>query len=166
EMIGQSEVLKRVLDVAQRAAPTDLTILIEGESGTGKELLARAIHRLSARKEGPLIPVNAAAIPEGLLESELFGHERGAFTGAIRARPGRFELAKEGTLFLDEIGDMPLSMQVKILRALQERQIERVGGIKSISVDVRIVAATHQNLEEMVADGRFRQDPFAPPPAV
>jgi two-component system response regulator AtoC len=160
EIIGQCEPLKRVLDMAQRAAPTDLTILIQGESGTGKEVLAQAIHRLSLRKDGPLIPVNAAAIPEGLLESELFGHERGAFTGAIRARPGRFELAHGGTLFLDEIGDMPLSMQVKILRALQERQIERVGGVKSIGVDVRIVAATHQNLETMVADGRFRQDLF------
>src|SRR5262249_32068769 len=160
EVVGQSESLRRVLDMAQRAAPTDLTVLIEGESGTGKEVLARAIHRLSMRKDGPLIPVNAAAIPEGLLESELFGHERGAFTGAIRARPGRFELAQEGTLFLDEIGDMPLAMQVKILRALQERQIERVGGVKSISVDVRIIAATHQNLEAMVGDGRFRQDLF------
>jgi two-component system response regulator AtoC len=160
EIIGQCEPLKRVLDMAQRAAPTDLTILIQGESGTGKEVLAQAIHRLSLRKDGPLIPVNAAAIPEGLLESELFGHERGAFTGAIRARPGRFELADGGTLFLDEIGDMPLSMQVKILRALQERKIERVGGVKSIGVDVRIVAATHQNLEKMVADGRFRQDLF------
>ena len=160
EIIGQCEPLKRVLDMAQRAAPTDLTILIQGESGTGKEVLAQAIHRLSLRKDGPLIPVNAAAIPEGLLESELFGHERGAFTGAIRARPGRFELAHGGTLFLDEIGDMPLSMQVKILRALQERKIERVGGVKSIGVDVRIVAATHQNLENMVADGRFRQDLF------
>ena len=160
EIIGQSETLRRVLEMAQRAAPTDLTILIEGESGTGKEVLARAIHRLSARREGPMIPVNAAAIPEGLLESELFGHERGAFTGAIRARPGRFELAREGTLFLDEIGDMPLSMQVKILRALQERQIERVGGVKSIGVDVRIIAATHQNLEEMVTEGKFRQDLF------
>jgi two-component system, NtrC family, response regulator AtoC len=160
EFVGQSEALKPVLDVAQRAAPTDLTILIEGESGTGKEVLARAIHRLSARKDGPMIPVNAAAIPEGLLESELFGHERGAFTGAIRARPGRFELAKDGTLFLDEIGDMPLSMQVKILRALQERQIERVGGVKPIAVDVRIIAATHQNLDEMVAEGKFRQDLF------
>ncbi len=160
EMIGQSEPLRRVLDVAQRAAPTDLTILIEGESGTGKEVLARAIHRLSARKDGPLVPVNAAAIPEGLLESELFGHERGAFTGAIRARPGRFELAKGGTLFLDEIGDMPLSMQVKILRALQERRIERVGGVKTIDVDVRIVAATHQNLEELVPEGKFREDLF------
>jgi len=160
EMIGQSESLRRVLEVAQRAAPTDLTILIEGESGTGKEVLARAIHRMSARKDGPLIPVNAAAIPEGLLESELFGHERGAFTGAIRARPGRFELAKDGTLFLDEIGDMPPSMQVKILRALQERRIERVGGVKSIGVDVRIIAATNQNLDELVAQGRFRQDLF------
>ena len=160
EIIGQCEPLKRVLDMAQRAAPTDLTILIQGESGTGKEVLAQAIHRLSLRKDGPLIPVNAAAIPEGLLESELFGHERGAFTGAIRARPGRFELAHGGTLFLDEIGDMPLSMQVKILRALQERQIERVGGVKSIAVDVRIVAATHQNLETMVTEGRFRQDLF------
>jgi two-component system response regulator AtoC len=160
EVIGQSEGLRRVLDVAARAAPTDLTILIEGESGTGKEVLARAVHRLSARKDGPLIPVNAAAIPEGLLESELFGHERGAFTGAIRARPGRFELAREGTLFLDEIGDMPLSMQVKILRALQERQVERVGGVKAIPVDVRIIAATHQNLEELVGEARFRQDLF------
>jgi transcriptional regulator with PAS, ATPase and Fis domain len=146
--------------MAQRVAPTDLTILIQGESGTGKELLARAIHRLSLRRDGPLVPVNAAAIPEGLLESELFGHEKGAFTGAIRARAGRSELAHEGTLFLDEIGDMPLGMQVKILRALQERQIERVGGMKSIGVDVRIVAATHQNLEHMVADGKFRQDLF------
>src|SRR5882724_3801099 len=160
ELVGKSVSLKRVVEMAQRAAPAEVTVLIEGESGTGKEVLARAIHRLSARKDGPLIPVNCAAIPEGLLESELFGHERGAFTGAVRAKPGRFELAKEGTLFLDEIGDMPLSMQVKILRALQERQIERVGGIKSISVDVRIIAATHQNLEEMVADGRFRQDLF------
>src|SRR3989442_12877064 len=160
EVIGQSESLRRVLDVAQRAAPTDLTVLVEGESGTGKEVPARAIHRLSARKDGPLIPVNAAAIPEGLLESELFGHERGAFTGAIRARPGRFELAKDGTLFLDEIGDMPPSMQVKILRALQERQIERVGGVKSIGIDVRIIAATHQNLDELVAEGKFRQDLF------
>ena len=116
EMIGQSDSLRRVLDMAQRAAAADVTILIEGESGTGKEVLARAVHRLSARKDGPFIPVNCAAIPEGLLESELFGHERGAFTGAVRSKPGRFELAREGTLFLDEIGDMPPSMQVKILR--------------------------------------------------
>jgi two-component system, NtrC family, response regulator AtoC len=160
ELIGKSEVLKRVIDMAQRAAPTDLTVLIHGESGTGKELMARAIHRLSSRKDGPFIPVNCAAIPEGLLESELFGHERGAFTGAIRARPGRFELAREGTLFLDEIGDMPVAMQAKILRVLQERQFERVGGTRSIGADVRVIAATHQDLEAMAAEGRFRSDLF------
>jgi two-component system response regulator AtoC len=160
EIVGESEPLRQVLQMAQRAAPTDLTVLIEGESGTGKEVLARAIHRLSARRDGPMIPVNAAAIPEGLLESELFGHERGAFTGAIRARAGRFELAREGTLFLDEIGDMPLSVQVKILRALQERQIERVGGVKSLAVDVRIIAATNQSLDGLVAAGTFRADLF------
>ena len=160
EIIGESEPLRQVLEMARRAAPTDLTVLIEGESGTGKEVLARAIHRLSARRDGPMIPVNAAAIPEGLLESELFGHERGSFTGAIRARAGRFELAREGTLFLDEIGDMPLSVQVKILRALQERKIERVGGVRSLAVDVRIIAATNQNLDGLVAAGTFRADLF------
>jgi two-component system response regulator AtoC len=160
ELIGKSETLKRVIDMAQRAAPTDLTVLIHGESGTGKEVMARAIHRLSGRKDGPFIPVNCAAIPEGLLESELFGHERGAFTGAIRARPGRFELAREGTLFLDEIGDMPLAMQAKILRVLQERQFERVGGTRSIGADVRVIAATHQDLEAMATEGRFRSDLF------
>jgi two-component system, NtrC family, response regulator AtoC len=160
ELIGKSEALKRVIDMAQRAAPTDLTVLIHGESGTGKEVMARAIHRLSGRKDGPFIPVNCAAIPEGLLESELFGHERGAFTGAIRARPGRFELAREGTLFLDEIGDMPLAMQAKILRVLQERQFERVGGTRSIGADVRVIAATHQDLEAMAAEGKFRSDLF------
>jgi DNA-binding NtrC family response regulator len=160
ELIGKSESLKRVIDMAQRAAPTDLTVLIHGESGTGKELMARALHRLSARKDGPFIPVNCAAIPEGLLESELFGHERGAFTGAIRARPGRFELAHDGTLFLDEIGDMPGAMQAKILRVLQERQFERVGGTRSIGADVRVIAATHQDLEAMAAEGRFRSDLF------
>ena len=160
ELVGKSESLKRVVEMAQRAAPADVTVLIEGESGTGKEVLARAIHRLSTRKDGPLIPVNCAAIPEGLLESELFGHERGAFTGAVRAKPGRFELAREGTIFLDEIGDMPLAMQVKILRALQEREIERVGGTKPIAIDVRVIAATHQNLDTLVADGKFRADLF------
>jgi two-component system response regulator AtoC len=160
ELVGKSESLKRVVEMAQRAAPADVTVLIEGESGTGKEVLARAIHRLSSRKDGPLIPVNCAAIPEGLLESELFGHERGAFTGAVRAKPGRFELAREGTIFLDEIGDMPLAMQVKILRALQEREIERVGGTKSISIDVRVIAATNQNLDTLVAEGKFRADLF------
>jgi two-component system, NtrC family, response regulator AtoC len=160
ELIGKSESLKRVTDMANRAAPTDLTVLIHGESGTGKELMARAIHRLSVRKEGPFIPVNCAAIPEGLLESELFGHERGAFTGAIRARPGRFELAREGTIFLDEIGDMPVAMQAKILRVLQERQFERVGGTRPIGADVRVIAATHQDLESLAGEGRFRSDLF------
>jgi DNA-binding NtrC family response regulator len=157
-LIGQSEVLKRVVEMAHRAAPTDLTVLIQGESGTGKEVLARAIHRLSARKDGPFVPVNCAAIPEGLLESELFGHERGAFTGAIRARPGRFELAREGTLFLDEIGDMPMPMQAKILRVLQEREFERVGGTKTLTADVRVIAATHRDLDVAVKQGTFRQD--------
>ena len=159
-LIGQSEALKRVVDMAHRAAPTDLTILVQGESGTGKEVLARAIHRLSVRKDGPFVPVNCAAIPEGLLESELFGHERGAFTGAVRARPGRFELAKEGTLFLDEIGDMPLSMHAKILRVLQEREFERVGGTRTMTADVRVIAATHRDLDAAVAQGTFRQDLF------
>jgi len=159
-LIGQSEALKRVVDMAHRAAPTDLTILVQGESGTGKEVLTRAIHRLSVRKDGPFVPVNCAAIPEGLLESELFGHERGAFTGAVRARPGRFELAKEGTLFLDEIGDMPLSMQAKILRVLQEREFERVGGTRTMTADVRVIAATHRDLDAAVAQGTFRQDLF------
>jgi len=159
-LIGQSEALKRVMEMAHRAAPTDLTVLILGESGTGKEVLARGIHRLSSRKDGPFVPVNCAAIPEGLLESELFGHERGAFTGAVRARPGRFELAKEGTLFLDEIGDMPLAMQAKILRVLQEREFERVGGTRTIAADVRVIAATHRTLEAAVAQGTFRQDLF------
>jgi len=160
DMIGESESLRRVLDMSRRAAAADVTILIEGESGTGKEVLARAVHRLSTRKDGPFIPVNCAAIPEGLLESEMFGHERGAFTGAVRSKPGRFELAREGTLFLDEIGDMPPSMQVKILRALQEREIERVGGVRTIGVDVRVIAATHQNLDTLVSEGKFRSDLF------
>ncbi|HVQ76317.1 MAG TPA: sigma-54 dependent transcriptional regulator [Candidatus Binatia bacterium] len=160
ELIGRSEPLKRVVGMAQRAAPTDVTILIEGESGTGKEVLARAIHRSSIRRDGPFVPVNCAAIPEGLLESELFGHERGAFTGAVRAKPGRFEIAREGTLLLDEIGDMPLSMQAKILRALQEREVERVGGVRAVGVDVRVIAATHQDLDTLVAEGKFRSDLF------
>ncbi len=159
-LIGQSEALKRVVEMAHRAAPTDLTVLILGESGTGKEVLARGIHRLSSRKDGPFVPVNCAAIPEGLLESELFGHERGAFTGAVRARPGRFELAREGTLFLDEIGDMLMPMQAKILRVLQEREFERVGGTRTIAADVRVIAATHRTLEAAVAQGTFRQDLF------
>ncbi|MFQ5944946.1 MAG: sigma-54-dependent transcriptional regulator, partial [Anaerolineae bacterium] len=159
-LIGRSEAFRRVLEVAQRAAPTDLTILIEGESGTGKGLLARAIHRASARRDGAFVTVNCGAIPDGLLESELFGHERGAFTGAIRTKPGRFELARAGTLFLDEIGDMPLAMQAKILRALQEREVERVGGTRPIGVDARVIAATHQDLDHVVAEGKFRSDLF------
>ena len=160
DMIGRTEALTRVLELAKRAAPTDLTVLVEGESGTGKELLARAVHRQSARKDGPFVAVNCAAIPEGLLESELFGHERGAFTGAVRTKPGRFELAKDGTLFLDEIGDMPLAMQAKILRALQEREFERVGGVRLIGADVRVIAATHQDLDQLVAHAKFRPDLF------
>jgi two-component system response regulator AtoC len=160
DLLGETAVFKRVLEVARRAAPTDLTVLIEGESGTGKEVIAQAIHRQSARKDGPFVAVNCAAIPEGLLESELFGHERGAFTGAVRSKPGRFELARGGTLFLDEIGDMPLPMQAKILRALQEREIDRVGGTRPISVDVRVIAATHQDLDKHVGEGKFRSDLF------
>jgi len=158
ELVGSSQAFVHALETARRGAPTDLTVLIEGESGTGKELLAQAIHRGSARKGGPLVAVNCAAIPEGLLESELFGHERGAFTGAIRTRVGRFELARGGTLFLDEIGDMPLGMQAKILRAIEERRIERVGGNRPIDVDVRIIAATNQTLGQLVEGGRFRAD--------
>jgi len=160
ELVGSSQAFVHALETARRGAPTDLTVLIEGESGTGKELLAQAIHRGSARKGGPLVAVNCAAIPEGLLESELFGHERGAFTGAIRTRVGRFELARGGTLFLDEIGDMPLGMQAKILRAIEERRIERVGGNRPIDVDVRIIAATNQTLGQLVEGGRFRADLF------
>jgi two-component system response regulator AtoC len=160
DLIGRTEALTRVLELAKRAAPTDLTVLIEGDSGTGKELLARAVHRQSARKDGPFVAVNCAAIPEGLLESELFGHERGAFTGAVRTKPGRFEMAKDGTLFLDEIGDMPLAMQAKILRALQEREFERVGGVRLIGADVRVIAATHQDLDRLVAQAKFRPDLF------
>src|SRR5256712_9243748 len=160
ELVGSSQAFVHALEAARRGAPTDLTVLIEGESGTGKELLAQAIHRGSARKGGPLVAVNCAAIPEGLLESELFGHERGAFTGAIRTRVGRFELARGGTLFLDEIGDMPLGMQAKILRAIEERKIERVGGNRPIDVDVRIIAATNQTLGRLVEEGRFRADLF------
>ena len=142
----------------QQVADTDASVLILGESGTGKEVVARNLHYHSKRREGPFVPVNCGAIPAELLESELFGHEKGAFTGAITSRAGRFELANGGTLFLDEIGDMPLPMQVKLLRVLQERTFERVGSNKTQNVDVRIIAATHENLEKMIEDGTFRED--------
>jgi transcriptional regulator with GAF, ATPase, and Fis domain len=147
-----------VYRTVQTVAPTNSTILILGESGTGKELIARAIHKNSLRKGKPFIKVNCAALAEGVLESELFGHEKGAFTNAMRQKPGRFEIASGGTLFLDEIGEMPLSTQVKLLRVLQEREFERVGGTTTISVDVRLVAATNRNLPARIDDGRFRED--------
>jgi len=157
-MVGQSASMQQVRFLIQQVARTDANVLILGESGTGKEVVARNIHVLSNRSEGPFVPINCGAIPPDLLESELFGHEKGAFTGAISTRKGRFELAQGGTLFLDEIGDMPLPMQVKLLRVLQERTYERVGGSQPIRADVRIVAATHRMLEQMIADGRFRED--------
>ncbi|SDF86154.1 sigma-54 interaction domain-containing protein [Desulfovibrio legallii] len=157
-IIGQSTTLAEVFKVLGKVAPTDSTVLVTGESGTGKELLVRALHANSRRAEKPFVPINCGAIPKDLLESELFGHEKGAFTHAIRSRPGRFEMADGGTVFLDEIGEMDLSLQVKILRVLQEKEIERVGGTGSKKVDVRIVAATNRDLEVEVAAGRFRED--------
>jgi len=158
KMLGYSECMKTIFDTIEKVAKSDSTVIIYGESGTGKELVARAIHFNSDRKNFPLIPVNCGAIPEELLESELFGHEKGAFTGAIRNRLGRFELAQGGTIFLDEIGDMSPSLQVKLLRVIQEKQFERIGGVKTINADVRIIAATNQNLELAVAEKRFRED--------
>ena len=155
---GNSAAMRRVRQMIAQVAPFDSTVLVTGESGTGKEVAARAIHDQSARREHPFVAVNCGAIPSELLESELFGHEKGAFTGAITARKGRFEMADGGTLFLDEIGDMALSMQVKILRVLQERTFERVGGTRSQRCDVRIIAATHRNLEEAIIKGSFRED--------
>ena len=157
-IIGQSTTLAEVFRVLLKVAPTDSTVLVTGESGTGKELLVRALHANSLRAEKPFVPINCGAIPKELLESELFGHEKGAFTHAIRSRPGRFELADGGTIFLDEIGEMELSLQVKILRVLQEKEIERVGGIGAKKVDVRIVAATNRDLEQEVSKGLFRED--------
>jgi two-component system response regulator AtoC len=159
-IIGQSAPMLEVYDVIDRVADTPSTVLVTGESGTGKELIARALHENSRRRDQPFVRVNCAAIPPDLLESELFGYERGAFTGAVTSKPGRFELAHGGTLFLDEIGEIPTSMQVKLLRALQEHEFERVGGIKTIRVDVRIVAATNRELEADVKQGRFREDLF------
>lgn len=157
-IIGNSGSLKECLIIADKASKSTSTVLIRGESGTGKELIAKAIHNNSARKNEPLIRINCAAIPENLFESELFGYEKGAFTGAIRSKPGKFDLADKGTIFLDEIGDMPISMQVKILRVLQEREFERVGGITTHKVDVRIIAATNKNLELMLKSNKFRED--------
>jgi formate hydrogenlyase transcriptional activator len=158
EIIGESTGLKQILEEVRIAAPTDSTILIQGETGTGKELIARAIHNLSARREHTLVKVNCAAIPTGLLESELFGHEKGAFTGAIAQRVGRFELAHRGTIFLDEVGDIPLELQPKLLRVLQEQEFERLGSTRTTHVDVRLVAATNADLAEKVAQGQFRSD--------
>ncbi len=157
-LIGQSQPMSEVYQVIERVADTPSTVLITGESGTGKELIARALHENSSRKNKPFIRVNCAAIPRDLIESELFGYEKGAFTGAVTSKPGRFELAHDGTLFLDEIGEIPVNMQVKLLRAIQEQEFERVGGIKTIEVDVRLVAATNRDLQEEIKHARFRED--------
>ncbi|PWK83082.1 sigma-54 dependent transcriptional regulator [Fulvimonas soli] len=156
--VGESAPMARVNALIRQVAPFDSSVLVLGESGTGKEMVARTIHECSPRRDKPFVAINCGAIPAELLESELFGHEKGAFTGAISARKGRFELAEGGTLFLDEIGDMSLPMQVKLLRVLQERVFERVGGTRSQRCDVRIIAATHRNLEQAIAEGRFRED--------
>src|SRR5713226_221145 len=159
-IVGNSDALRRVLDMVRLVAPTDATVLINGETGTGKELIAEAIHKCSDRSNGPFVKVNCAAIPAGLLESELFGHERGAYTGAVARGIGRFERANGGTLFLDEIGDLPIELQPKILRVMQERQFERLGGTATIHTDVRVICATHRNLIEMVNERQFRADLF------
>jgi formate hydrogenlyase transcriptional activator len=158
EIVGNGAALRRVLKEVETVAPTDSTVLIRGETGTGKELIARAIHDRNARRDRTFVKLNCAAIPTGLLESELFGHEKGAFTGAIAQKVGRFELAHQGTLFLDEVGDIPLELQPKLLRVLQEQEFERLGGTRTIKVNVRLVAATHRDLEQMVAAGQFRSD--------
>ena len=158
QLIGNSPALESVLGHVERVAPTDSTVLLQGETGTGKELIARAIHNISSRCGRPYIKLNCAAIPFDLLESELFGHERGAFTGAIAQKVGRFELADKGTLFLDEVGDIPLALQAKLLRVLQEQEFERLGSTRTHQVDVRLVAATNRNLADMVKRGEFRSD--------
>jgi DNA-binding NtrC family response regulator len=160
QIVGEDPQLKQVSVALHRAAATDTTVLLEGESGTGKELFARALHALSPRADGPFVAINCAAIPETLLETELFGHEKGAFTGASARKPGKFELAHRGTLFLDEIGELPLSLQPKILRALEEKQFERVGGTLPLKVDVRVVAATNRHLKAAVAARQYREDLF------
>lgn len=157
-LIGRGKRIQEIRYLVEQVAESNANVLILGESGTGKEVAARAIHEMSNRKSGPFVPINCGAIPAELLESELFGHEKGAFTGAFAARKGRFELAAGGSLFLDEIGDMPMPMQVKLLRVLQERTFERVGGTKSLQADVRIIAATHRNLESLIEEGKFRED--------
>jgi DNA-binding NtrC family response regulator len=159
-IVGDSPAMQKVFQTIEKVADTDSTIMILGESGTGKELVARAVHYNSSRGKGPLVPVNCAAIPSELLESELFGHEKGAFTNAIRTRVGRFELAQGGTIFLDEIGDMDPVLQSKLLRVLQDRSFERIGGTRTIQVDIRVITATHRNLKELVEQGRFREDLF------
>lgn len=159
-LIGESDAMKDVYNVIDKVADTPSTVLVTGESGTGKELVARALHENGSRAKKPFIRVNCAAIPKDLIESELFGYEKGAFTGAVTSKPGRFELAHEGTLFLDEIGEIPISMQVKLLRALQESEFERVGGIKTIRVDVRLIAATNRDLRSAIDTGEFREDLF------
>ena len=159
-IIGSSPQIQSVLRTIEKVAPTDVSVLLLGESGTGKELLARAIHALSPRAKGPFVALSCAAIPETLFESELFGHEKGAFTGAVKQTLGKIESANDGTLFLDEIGDVPQPMQVKLLRFLQNQVIERIGGRRQIQVDVRVVCATHQNLTQLIAEGRFREDLF------
>lgn len=158
EIIGESLAMRGLLSLIKKVAPTDATVLILGESGTGKELVATSIHENSLRKSKPFIKLNCAAIPAELLESELFGHEKGAFTGATKFKPGKFDMADEGTLFLDEIGDMPLKLQSKILRVIQEKEFYRVGGSSTVKVDVRFIASTNQNLEKMVQEGAFRED--------
>ena len=159
-MIGESDVMRRVGDLVARVAGRRSTVLITGESGTGKEVVASALHAASGRAHRPFLAVNCSALPEGLLESELFGHTRGAFTGAVQNRQGLFELANGGTVFLDEIGDMPVSLQAKLLRVLQEQQFHRLGSSEPVRVDVRIIAATNTNLERAIAEGRFREDLF------
>ena len=160
DIVGRSDALHRVLEQVATVAPTNATVLLHGETGTGKELIARAIHNLNARRDRTFVRINCAAIPSGLLESELFGHERGAFTGALMQKKGRFELADQGSLFLDEIGDISLELQPKLLRAVQEQEFERLGSAKTIHVDVRFIAATHRNLRAMIREGKFREDLF------
>ncbi|MEF9437576.1 MAG: sigma 54-interacting transcriptional regulator [Candidatus Mariimomonas ferrooxydans] len=150
--------MQEVFEAVHRVAPSKATVLLRGESGTGKELIAKAVHYMSSRSKGPFVKFNCASIPEGLLESELFGHEKGSFTGAVSSRSGKFELANKGSIFLDEIGDLPLALQPKILRVLQEREFERIGSEKTIKVDVRIITATSRNLENLVSSGKFRED--------